>query len=234
MTNQTQFAHLSPQEKRVLLNELLQKKKQTSYSYPLSYGQQALWFIYQTAPNSHAYNMSWLLDVQGDLKLSALQLALQQLVNRHPALRTTISNQAESPLQTVHPTGEYSWVIHQAATWTKEALADAVRTAHQQPFELTQGPVLRVTLFQHSSQHHLLLLTMHHLLGDLDHFKRRVIHPLSNGANWPSRHFASLAHKLCGFCPMGKRPFNRLHRLSIGRLLANPIGGRDSFPQVAY
>jgi len=165
MTNSTQFAHLSPQEKRVLLNELLQKKKQTIYSYPLSYGQQALWFIYQTAPESPAYNMALLLEVQGDLKLPTLQSALQRLVNRHPALRTSISKEAESPMQTVQPTGEYSWVIHPAATWTKEALAEALRTAYQQPFELTQGPVLRVNLFQQSSQQHLLLLTMHHLLA---------------------------------------------------------------------
>jgi len=163
MSNPTPFAHLSPQEKRTLLNELLLKKEQSSYSYPLSYSQQALWFIYQTAPDSPAYNMALLLELQGELQQVALQAALQKLINRHPALRTTISIVHEQPLQTVQPTGEVQWGSHKANPVT---LDQAIKTVYEQPFDLTQGPVLRATLFRLSAQQHILLLTMHHIFGD--------------------------------------------------------------------
>jgi len=163
MPNPPQFAHLSPQEKRVLLNELLQKRKQTSYSYPLSYSQQALWFIYQTAPDSPAYNMALLLELQGELQQVALQVALQKLVNRHPALRTTISIVHEHPLQTVQPTGEVQWGSHEANPAT---LDQTIKTIYEQPFDLTQGPVLRAHLFRLLPVRHVLLLTMPHIFGD--------------------------------------------------------------------
>ena len=39
---------LSPQDKRLLLGRLLREKASSTNSlYPLSYGQQALWFLYQ-------------------------------------------------------------------------------------------------------------------------------------------------------------------------------------------
>jgi len=167
MSNPTPFAHLSPQEKRTLLNELLLKKEQSSYSYPLSYSQQALWFIYQTAPDSPAYNMALLLELQGELQPIALHAALQKLVNRHPALRTTISIVHEHPLQTVQPTGEVQWGSHEANPAT---LDQAIKTIYEQPFDLTQGPVLRAHLFRLSPTRHVLLLTMHHIFGDASSF----------------------------------------------------------------
>jgi len=152
-------------DKRALLAQLLQQKKQT-YSCPLSYGQQALWFIYQNAPDSPAYNMAWPLELQGNLKLTTLQTALQTLVNRHSALRTSIELAKGEPVQTVQPTGAYHWNEHQAIEWSEQQLWSELKTASEHPFDLTQGPVLRADLFQTAPQRYILLLTMHHILGD--------------------------------------------------------------------
>jgi amino acid adenylation domain-containing protein len=152
-------------DERALLAQLLQQKKQ-SYSYPLSYGQQALWFIYQNAPASPAYNMAWPFELQGNLNLTALQQALQAIVNRHPALRTAIQLEDGELMQTVQPTGAYHWEEHQAVEWSEQQLWSAMKTAYEQPFDLTQGPVLRAYLFQAAPQRYILLLTLHHLLGD--------------------------------------------------------------------
>ena len=93
-----------PQDKLALLAQLLQQKKQI-YRIPLSHGQQALWFIYQNAPDSPAYNMAWAVELQGQLDIAVLQRALQTIVNRHPVLRTTIGRVDDDLAQTVKPTG---------------------------------------------------------------------------------------------------------------------------------
>lgn len=156
---------LSSTDKRALLAQLLQQKRE-AYRYPLSYGQQALWFIYQSAPDSPAYNMAWPLELKGKLNVTALRQALQALVNRHLTLQSTIEVVDGEPQQTVHPTGTYQWSEHQAIEWTPEQLKMALRTAYEQPFDLTQGPVLRADLFQTAQEKHVLLLTMHHIFGD--------------------------------------------------------------------
>ena len=56
---------------------------------PLSYGQQALWFLHQADPHSAAYNVALPLRIRSSLNLPLLQNAFQALMNRHPSLRTT-------------------------------------------------------------------------------------------------------------------------------------------------
>ncbi|CAK8714625.1 Amino acid adenylation domain-containing protein [Candidatus Electrothrix gigas] len=159
----TQNATLS--EKKVLLTQLLKEKK-TTYSYPLSYGQKALWFIYQQVPESPAYNMARPIEIRGSLNTAVLPSALERLVIRHPILRTTVALEEDEPVQVVHPAGSCQLTEHDAATWSKQELDQALRLSCEQPFDLKNGPVLRVDLFLCGTEHCILLLTMHHLLGD--------------------------------------------------------------------
>nr|VFJ59082.1 MAG: amino acid adenylation domain-containing protein [Candidatus Kentron sp. DK] len=135
-------------------------------SYPLSYGQQALWFIYQDAPDSPAYNMALALDLKGAVDARALQQALQSLVDRHPMLRTIIQWDGEEPRQTVQPIGSYHWKVHRAIEWPEEDLCSALKTVYERPFDLGQGPMLRADFFQAAPKRHILLLTIHHIWGD--------------------------------------------------------------------
>lgn len=156
----------SSAQKRALLAKLLQQKKKT-YHYPLSYGQQALWFIYQNAPDNAAYNMLWSIELDGALDSTLLQSALQALVERHSVLRTRFETLDDGELvQRVHATGRYQWEQHNALDFSAAQLETAMRSAYEQPFDLTQGEVLRATLFQVEAQRFVLLLTMHHILGD--------------------------------------------------------------------
>ncbi|MEG4025558.1 beta-ketoacyl synthase N-terminal-like domain-containing protein [Microcoleus sp. S13C4] len=50
---------------------------------PLSYGQQALWFLYQIDPQSAAYNIFDTALIRSDIDIPALQRAWQKMVNRH-------------------------------------------------------------------------------------------------------------------------------------------------------
>jgi hypothetical protein len=59
--------------------------------FPTSFAQQRLWFLDQLAPGSPLYNIRERLVFDGPLDVSALELALNALVARHEALRTTFS-----------------------------------------------------------------------------------------------------------------------------------------------
>src|SRR6185369_3819845 len=60
-------------------------------TFPLSYGQQSLWFLQQLAPESVAYNIASAIKIKTKPDEAALRRAFQSLVERHAALRTTFS-----------------------------------------------------------------------------------------------------------------------------------------------
>ena len=86
--------------------------------YPLSYGQRALWFLHQLAPESSAYNIPIAVRIRGELDIPALRRVFQKLVDRHPSLRTTFAATRGEPVQQVHPTGQIAFQEEQAAGWS--------------------------------------------------------------------------------------------------------------------
>jgi len=158
---------LSPQEKRALLTQLLrQKTSQATSLHPLSYGQQALWFLYQSAPESAAYNFALTTRIRSSVDIPALQRTFQSLIDRHSSLRTTFKTINANPVQEVHKYQEVCFEQTDASTWTWDELNKQVVKAYQCPFDLEQGPVFRVNLFTRSAQEHILLLTIHHIVFD--------------------------------------------------------------------
>jgi len=71
--------------------------------FPLSYGQQSLWVVSETAPGNAAYNVPIAYRVDRNLDTAALQRALQSLGALHPALRTVLSVRDGVPGQLVLP-----------------------------------------------------------------------------------------------------------------------------------
>src|SRR6185369_8803040 len=71
-------------------------------SIPLSFAQQRLWFLAQMEGGKEAYHMGYALRLRGPLDRAALGRALDHIVHRHEALRTTfVVNQAGHPEQQV-------------------------------------------------------------------------------------------------------------------------------------
>ena len=136
---------------------------QTAYS--LSYGQQALWFIYREAPESAAYNMVLSLQFTQAIDPKTLQYAVQQLVERHPTLRTLFGEQEGMPYQQFADKIDGYWQEIHAMHWDEKELFSQVQHVSQQPFVLEEG-VFRATLFCDAPSGPLLLLVLHHIAGD--------------------------------------------------------------------
>lgn len=135
------------------------------HRFPLSCGQQALWFVHQDAPDSAAYNMAFALKIKGDVDSDKLQHSLEIVVQRHSQLRTFFES------------GEDGQIFQKAANISPKLQCTDVRQLSwdqlkkkvyhftQQPFDLTKSG-LRTGLFHHTDNTHVLVFVLHHILGD--------------------------------------------------------------------
>jgi amino acid adenylation domain-containing protein len=161
------IANLSPEEKRALLARLLREKANATKDWsPLSHGQKALWFLYRLAPESVAYNLLYSARVHAALDVAALQRAIQALVKRYPILTATYAVHDGEPSMLLHPTASVPIEVVEAAHWSEDQLRQRVYEEGHRPFNLEQGPVLRITLFRLASAHAVLALAVHHIAVD--------------------------------------------------------------------
>jgi amino acid adenylation domain-containing protein len=140
------------------------------YVFPASFAQQRLWFLDQFEPGSPLYNIFSAVRMQGALHMTALEQSLQEVVQRHEALRTTLVAIDGTPAQVINPCMHIplAKVDLQELSRTDQE-AETVRLASeaaQQPFHLAHGPLLRTTLLKLGEEEHVLLLSMHHIISD--------------------------------------------------------------------
>ena len=151
---------------------------------PLSFAQERLWFLERLQPGTAFYNISRALRLDGSLDVGALQRALSEIVRRHEALRTHIEEVADVPRQVIDAVAEVRLRVEDrsALSMLPAAACDAevARLAREEaatPFALTRGPLYRVRLVRLDATTHVLLVSVHHAIGDgwsLDVFFREL------------------------------------------------------------
>ena len=135
--------------------------------YPLSHGQQALWFLHQLAPDNTAYNISRAVVIHSTVDAGALRRALQKLVDRHTALRTSFSSQNGTPVQVVHEGVEVLLHEEDASGWNEVALTERLNAEANRTFDLGDHSLLRTYLFTVDARRSVFLMTIHHIVADL-------------------------------------------------------------------
>lgn len=133
---------------------------------PQSLAQNRLWLTWQLQPQSAAYNIPAGLQLRGELDESALEAAFQMLVVRHESLRTVFCEENGLALQRILPHQPFSLRRLGLEGQTPEQVSAAREAEARQPFDLTQGPLLRVTLARLDDEHHQLWVTLHHIVAD--------------------------------------------------------------------
>ena len=158
---------LSSSQKRVLLGELLRNRaRQSDSTFPLSSGQEGLWFLYRSAPESTAYNIAFPFRICSAVDASAMRRAFQALMARHPLLRATFGECDGSPVQTVHGHCEAAFEVINASAWPRHAIVSRIAEFHRTPIDLELGPVMRMHLFTLGPEEHILLPCLHHIVHD--------------------------------------------------------------------
>jgi amino acid adenylation domain-containing protein len=134
----------------------------------LSFAQQRLWFIEQLGGSGRSYNISAQLRLRGELHRGALGRALDRIVERHEALRTTFHSVDGEPVQVVAETGGFPLADHDL-TGHADPEAELRRLTEEEaaaPFDLARGPLVRGRLVRLAADDHVLLGTMHHIVSD--------------------------------------------------------------------
>ncbi|MEU8827139.1 non-ribosomal peptide synthase/polyketide synthase [Streptomyces sp. NPDC048636] len=135
---------------------------------PLSFAQTRLWFLHTLQPDEAGYNSAVALRLTGALDRPALSRALDGLVARHEALRTTFEETGGRPVQVVSPVAELPLAVADlvdAADGGAE-LDRLLLREYARPFDLRTGPLLRALLIRVADTEHVLLLTAHHIVTD--------------------------------------------------------------------
>ncbi|NRD47314.1 non-ribosomal peptide synthetase/type I polyketide synthase, partial [Corallococcus exiguus] len=130
---------------------------------PLSFAQQRLWFIDQLQPLSAAYHMPTFVRLVGPLDEASLRSALDELVRRHEALRTTFVQHEGQPLQRISATAHLPLVVVESGA---HPLEPQLHEEASRPFQLDSGPLARAKLWRLGSTEHVLALTLHHIVSD--------------------------------------------------------------------
>jgi amino acid adenylation domain-containing protein/non-ribosomal peptide synthase protein (TIGR01720 family) len=137
--------------------------REAGQSLPLSYAQERQWFLWQLNPESCAYHVPGALRLSGRLDKAALQRSFDSLLARHESLRTRLHLQGERMTQEVLATA--SLVIDEQRV-DEAQLKARVEAEIERPFDLAQGPLLRVSLLCLGEEEHVLVLVQHHIVSD--------------------------------------------------------------------
>jgi amino acid adenylation domain-containing protein len=137
---------------------------------PLSFAQQRLWFLNQLDPKSYIYNGSSAILLQGSLNVTALEQSINEIVRRHEILRTCFHIINGQPVQIIVPALEIPLPIvdlqHLPDADYEVEIKNLWLANYQEPFDLTQVPLLRLTLVRLKAKEYMLLVTMHHIISD--------------------------------------------------------------------
>lgn len=135
---------------------------------PLSYTQEQLWLVEQLASSGNLYNECWAIRFRGRLDVGVLSWCLNEFVGRHEILRTVFPLVNGRPVQKVLP--QVPLRLDAVDLTDLAAPMDAViALAHEeveQPYDHANGPLHRLRLLRLADGDHVLLIALHHMLGD--------------------------------------------------------------------
>ena len=137
---------------------------------PLSFAQERLWFLDQLEGSKAPYIEPGVMRITGDLNIVALQQALDEIIRRHEVFRTHFHFTNSTLVQVIDPKVPFEIVVldwqHLKAEEQETQVKQFAHKEAQKPFDLSQAPLLRATLLQIQPFEYILLLTMHHIVGD--------------------------------------------------------------------
>ena len=137
---------------------------------PLSFAQRRFWFLSHSEPKNPSYNLHAPLRLTGELNAAALEQTINEIVRRHEILRTIFPAADGRPVQLILDTPMLVMSHVDLSGLPQSKLESEVQKLitqeTEQLFDLSKGPLLRVSLKRLSAREHAVQLTMHHIISD--------------------------------------------------------------------
>ena len=150
---------------------MTEQEKSVESIYPLSPMQQGMLFHTLLSPKSGVYFNQVLYTLSGRLDAGAIEGAWQKAAERHEPLRTLfVWEEREKPLQVVRrraaaPWEELDWRLLSGEE-QRAKLAAFLKADRERGFDLSQAPLMRLTLVRMEEERYELIWSHHHLLMD--------------------------------------------------------------------
>ncbi|WP_342026020.1 non-ribosomal peptide synthase/polyketide synthase [Cytobacillus pseudoceanisediminis] len=132
----------------------------------LSFAQQQFWVMDRLLADGSVYNMPYVFRLDGLIDIQVLEKSLNYLIERHSILRTVFVEEDRGPVQKITPA---SWMPLPVIN-IEEDFEETVRTKFNQErqyqFDLSEGPLIRFSLLSKDEKESMLLLNLHHIIGD--------------------------------------------------------------------
>lgn len=153
--------------------------------HPASSAQRRLWYLSQLDHGSALYNIPVYREVNS-LDPERVRDTMRRLVDRHPALRTSLVLSDGKLRQHTHDTVDFPFVVDdlREATGPEALAAELAMSDAQRPFNLAHAPPFRLRLVRLDEARWHFLLVIHHCHADgwsivvlLDEFNRLYADP---------------------------------------------------------
>ena len=139
--------------------------------YPLTPMQEGMLFHSLYAPESEVYFEQLHGTLTGELDQQAFRRMFQEVVDRHPALRTAfVWEGLDQPVQVVHATARIPWQDldwrGQSTEEQRQNLQDFLHRDRGRGFDFARPPLMRMALCRLEDEVHELVWSFHHILLD--------------------------------------------------------------------
>ena len=138
--------------------------------FPTSIDQERLWFIEQLQPGNAAYNIFSASRIKGRLDVAVMERVVNELIARHEVVRTTFTVVDDQPMQVIQPKLEVTLTpVDLQPVPLEQREQEALRLVTEdfsRPFDLEQGPLVRIGLLRLAEDDHVMHINMHHTVTD--------------------------------------------------------------------
>ncbi|MES2437630.1 MAG: condensation domain-containing protein [Verrucomicrobiota bacterium] len=131
---------------------------------PVTLPQRELWENSPVPVADPANHICGVIEIKGPITHEQCEAALQRVIDRHEALRTSFLPGKERPLQMIRTT--VGAVLGYRELSAGDDLEAVMQETYRQPFDLLQGPVHRVEMIRRAANDHVLAFSFHHAIAD--------------------------------------------------------------------
>ncbi|MCO7224319.1 non-ribosomal peptide synthetase [Pleionea sp. CnH1-48] len=137
---------------------------------PLTSAQQRLWFLDKMEGSSVEYHLPYCMRVKGRFDLEAAEKALNQIVQRHHALRSCFIEQNGNVCQSLQDSVNLALKISDLSSLSDEqqslALPQQIQTIVDAPFDLSSDLMLKAHFIRYSDNEGVMMFILHHIAAD--------------------------------------------------------------------
>ncbi len=135
-----------------------------------SFAQERYWYLQQLAGQAPTLNMHIAVSLKGKLDVAAMRTAMNLVVERHESLRTSFVERGGELFQIIVPEVQVQLPAEDVGHLPDEQRVPRARELSRrqaaEPFDLATAKLFRARLVRLGESEHVLLLTMHHIIGD--------------------------------------------------------------------